>query len=165
MSGDVEREEGRKVITAKNGLSRAGKTLVLVSALCLACAPILAACGEEGTAVDTTAGTAPSVEETVTSLEGTETTAAAAEGVDASLVGTWHSDQTGETMEFTADGRLIVTSSGGAVTEMEYTADGSNISYLIAGAVVYTGTYSVDGDVLSQVDPDIAGTVLFDRVD
>lgn len=141
------------------GVRRALTYTSLAVALCVITLSVIACGGGDASAETTDAG--GMIAEPLTSLPDG---AADSPGVDAELVGKWHSDQTGETFEFTADGALIVTSGGGGVTEMSYAADGSNVFYILEGVVVYTGTYSVDGDVLSQVDPDITGTVRFDRV-
>jgi len=151
-----------------SGSNRITQISLLAVVLLVALALGTVACGE-GTTTDATSGGevtpgGDATGESVTTLEG-PMTSEPTEVSGGSLIGTWRSDQTGETMEFTADGRLIVSYDEGTVTEMTYTADGSNISYLLGGAVVYTGTYSVDGDVLSQVDPRIEGTVYFDRVE
>lgn len=160
---------GGKLFARHSGISRAVGYLALVLMLGVAAA-VLAACGDSATPGETTE-TGGLLGEPMTSIvtdgsdSGATETSAATDGVDAGLVGKWYSAQTGETFEFTSDGRLIVTDGDGGITELTYTADGSNISYLLEGAVVYTGTYAIDGDVLSQVDPGIAGTVYFDRVD
>jgi hypothetical protein len=72
-----------------------------------------------------------------------------------SLVGTWRSDQEGETLEFKSDGTLYFTTSRGAVDTLLWQADDSNLSIGVAGGGTKTFSYSVDGAVLTLDYPDV----------
>ncbi len=144
--------------------SRVAGTVLLTAALCLVAVLGLVACGG-----DNTTGTTSEV--TSTAAQGADTTAGetvtseAVAAIDEALVGKWHSTQTGETLEFTADGKMIVTAADGATAPIEFTykVQGANVIYGPAG-FEQTSPYSIDGDVLTMVNPDVGGPVTLDRV-
>jgi uncharacterized protein YkuJ len=86
-------------------------------------------------------------------------------GAKAGLVGKWHSQETGETLEFTAEGKIIVTADyqEGSL-ELTYTADGANVTFSVDGTELATVPWSIDGDVLTTADPDAGESVTYDRV-
>ena len=134
------------------------RTVVLALALCLALVMGLAACGGDDAAEAT-------VEVSTTEADVTATTVEEAGAVDAALLGKWHSDQTGETLEFTSDGKMVITSDTEEGTvEFTYTVEGANVVYGIPGLEMITAPYSIDGDVLTIVNPDVGGPVTCDRV-
>jgi hypothetical protein len=140
--------------------------------LALGCALVLglAACG--GGATDTTAGVA------LTEVDGTPVTAdgapVTAEGtatseavgpIDQALVGKWYLESTAETLEFTADGRMVVTSDVEEGTvEYTYTADGQT-AVIIDGMDRFTRTYSIDGKALTMTDSEAGESVTYARVE
>jgi hypothetical protein len=114
----------------------------------------------------------------VTQADGTpvtaDGTAATAEGapaseaagtIDQALVGKWYLEATAETLEFTADGRMVVTSDVEEGTvEYTYTADGST-AVIIDGMDRFTRTYSIDGKALTMTDSAVDEPVTYKRVD
>jgi hypothetical protein len=72
-----------------------------------------------------------------------------------SLVGTWSSDQEGETLEFDSDGTLYFTTSSGKVDTLQWQADDSNLAIGVVGGGTKTFGYSVDGAVLTLTYPDV----------
>jgi uncharacterized protein (TIGR03066 family) len=83
----------------------------------------------------------------------------------ASLVGKWHSAGTGETLEFTSGGKMLVTSDTqeGSV-ELTYKVDGNKVAVSLAGVEMVTAAYSIDGDTLTMDDPDTGKPETYDRV-
>jgi hypothetical protein len=137
---------------------RVAGTAVLALALCLALVMGLAACGGDD-AADAT------VEVSTTEADVTATTVEETGAVDAALLGKWHREQTGETLEFMSDGKMVVTSdTGGDTVEFTYTVEGANVVYGIPGVEMIIAPYSIDGDVLTIVNPDVGGPVTCDRV-
>jgi hypothetical protein len=150
---------------------RVAGAVFLALALCLALAMGLAACGGDD-ATDTTVEvsttevdvTATTTGETVTSEDSTATSEETG-AVDTALLGKWHSEQTGETLEFTSDGKMIITSDTDEGTvEFNYSVEGANVVFGLPGVQMVTVPYSIDGDVLTIVDPDVGGPVTCDRV-
>ena len=137
---------------------RLAGTVVLALALCLALVPGLAACGGDD-AGDST------VEVSTTEADVTATTVEETGAVDTALLGKWHSEQTGETLEFTSDGKMVITADTGEGTvEFTYTVEGANVVYGLPGLEMITAPYSIDGDVLTIFNPDVGGPVTCDRV-
>ena len=137
---------------------RVAGPVVLALAVCLALVTGLAACGGDDTA-DVTVGVS------TTEADVTATTVEETGAVDTALLGKWHSEQTGETLEFTSDGKMVITSdTGGDTVEFTYTVEGANVVYGIPGLEMITAPYSIDGDVLTIVNPDVGGPVTCDRV-
>jgi hypothetical protein len=84
--------------------------------------------------------------------------------VDSALFGTWYSAEIGETLEFTSDGLLIVTTEAdGSVLQLAYSADGSEIVFS-DGTQDITMPYSLEGDVLTTFDLEAGATVTYQRV-
>jgi hypothetical protein len=85
-------------------------------------------------------------------------------GGKAGLVGKWHSQHTGEKLEFTAGGKMIVTADDqeGSL-EFAYRVDGANITVSLDGTEMGTMPWSIDGDVLTMSDPDAGEPVTYDR--
>ncbi len=84
--------------------------------------------------------------------------------VDPALVGTWYSAETGETLEFRGEG--LVLSSYDAeegVLELVYSADGSVLT-ISDGTDTFVAQYSIDGDVLTMIDPETGDPVTYQRV-
>jgi hypothetical protein len=137
---------------------RVGGTAVLVLGLCLALAMGLTACGGED-ATDATVGVS------TTEADVTATTVEETGAIDTALLGKWHSKQTGETLEFTSAGKMVITSDTEEGTvEFTYTVEGANVVYGLPGLEMITAPYSIDGDVLTIVNPDVGGPVTCDRV-
>ncbi len=137
---------------------RAAGTVVLALALCLALLMGLTACGGDD-AADV------AVEVSTTEADVTAATVEETGAVDTALLGKWHCEQTGETLEFTSDGKMVVTSdTGGDTVEFTYTVEGTDVVYGIAGLEMITAPYTIDGDVLTIVNPDVGGPVTCDRV-
>jgi hypothetical protein len=72
-----------------------------------------------------------------------------------SLVGTWRSDQEGETLEFRSDGILYLTTSSGVVDTLQWQADDSSLAIGVLGGGTKTLGYSVNGAVLTLTYPDV----------
>jgi hypothetical protein len=138
--------------------------VMAIAALMVGLLLSVAGCGEQQTAT-TNAASTTEVASTDTTIENT-TTSAAAGAVDAALIGKWHSAQTSETLEFTSDGKMIITSDDKSLgaNEFTYRVEGANVVYGLAGAAMFTSPYSIDGDVLTIVNPDVGGPVTCNRV-
>jgi hypothetical protein len=72
-----------------------------------------------------------------------------------SLVGTWRSDQEGETLEFRTDGILYFTTSSGEAETLHWQADDSSLAIGVVGGGTKTFGYSVDDGVLTLTYPDV----------
>jgi hypothetical protein len=138
-------------------------SVVLALALCFAMVTGLAACGSNTTA--TTGGVTTTAVQSTDTTVGDTATSEAAGAVDAALVGKWHCAQTSQTLEFTSGGKMIITPDGSAAlaTEFPYKVEGANVVYGPVGLEL-TSPYSIAGDVLTIVNPDVGGPVTCDRV-
>jgi hypothetical protein len=133
--------------------------VVLTLVVCFALVAGLAACGgdDSETLTTTEAGIAATT-------AGSAVTSDATEAVDDSLVGKWTSAALAETIEFTADGDMIVSSEGEDDIDFTYTVDEGVITLGMEGTADTTSfSYTVDGDVLTIEDPDM-GPTSYDRV-
>jgi hypothetical protein len=72
-----------------------------------------------------------------------------------SLVGTWRSDQEGETLEFKDGGLLYFTTSSGTVDTLQWQADDASLAIGVAGGGTKTFGYSIDDGVLTLAYPDV----------
>jgi len=128
---------------------------VLVVALALGLALGLAGCGDKDSETETTGSVV------TTATGGSDTTGAT--GTDNALIGKWHSDAMGETIEFTADGKMIVSPQGEEDMIFSYSAEAGTIT-LTLEATEGSGTvpYSIDGDTLTIEDPE-AGPTAYTR--
>jgi hypothetical protein len=82
-----------------------------------------------------------------------------------SLVGKWYSSGTGEELEFTSDGKMIVTSDAqDMIYELDYKVEGSDVVVSVDGQDVATSAYTLDGDVMTLVDPDTGQPETYARV-
>ena len=143
---------------AYKAVFRVAGTVVLALALCLALVMGLAACGGDDAAD-------AAVQVSTTEADVTATTVEEAGAVDTALLGKWHSEQTSETLEFTSAGKMVITSdTGGNTVEFTYTVEGANVVYGLPGLEMITAPYSIDGDVLTIVNPDVGGPVTCNRV-
>jgi len=124
-------------------------TIVLALALCLAVAMGLAACGGDDAADATVEVSTTAVDVTATTLErlGPSILLCLASGL--------RTDR--RDLEFTSDGKMVITSDTGEDTvEFTYTVEGTDVVYGIQGRNDHR-PYSIDGDVLTIVNPDVAG--------
>ncbi len=144
--------------------------------LCLVFAFVLAwgvvGCGDDGSKSDTTVqtdtttggGTDTTASGTDTTTGGgTDTTEAGGSEEPGDLVGKWYSEQLKETLEFTADGKMVWTKDGGEPSTFTYEVK--------MGAVVFTQPsapedntmpYSIAGSTLTVEDAKY-GTVTYTR--
>lgn len=120
----------------------------------------LAACGGNETTETSTEVTATEAEGTVTTAEVTQPAAT----IDEALVGTWRSDAEGETIQFTAEGKLTVNADDGTVMEMNYSVQEGGLVLSVDGNVSEPVVYSVEGDVLTMTDPETGEPVPYQRV-
>jgi hypothetical protein len=152
---------GWKVSDSYKAVYRVAGSVVLALALCLTLVMALAACGGDD-AADTTVGV------TTTEAESTDGTVEEGVTMDPALVGKWHSvgGEQGGTLEFTSDGRMTATSDDPAEAVMEFTcvAEGGSIMLSVAGEEVPAVTYSIEGDVLTIVDPEAEAPDIYQRV-
>jgi hypothetical protein len=125
--------------------------VVLALALVFGLVMGLAACGDKDSETETT------VSVVTTEAGGSVTTDAP--GTDSKLIGKWRSDVMGETIEFTADGQMIVTPDGEDNMIFSYSAEAGNIT-LTLEATEGSGTlpYSIEGDTLTIEDPEAGPT-------
>ena len=143
---------------------RVAGAVVLALALCLALVMGLAACGGDDATDTTVEVSTTEVERTDTTAEGTVTTQETG-AVDTALLGKWHCEQTGQTLEFTSEGKMIITSDAEEGTvEFTYKVEGVNVVYGLPAVEMLTAPYSIHGDVLTIVNPDVGGPVTCDRV-
>jgi hypothetical protein len=86
--------------------------------------------------------------------------------VDPALVGVWYSAEAGETIEFMADGLMRSAYDGeeGAPLELVYSAE-DGVLTISDGTDAYITQYSIDGDVLTLIDPETGGPVTYERVE
>jgi hypothetical protein len=137
---------------------RVAGTVVLASALCLVLVMGLAACGGDDAAEATVEVSTTEADVTATAVEETG-------AVDTALLGQWYCEQTDETLEFTSDGKMMITGDAAEGTvEFTYTVEGANVVYGLPGVEMITAPYSINGDVLTIVNPDVGGPVTCDRV-
>lgn len=139
--------------------------VVLTLVLCFALAAGLAACGGDDSETATTAVAGATTEAgTAATTAGSAATSDATGAVDDSLVGKWTSAALAETIEFTADGDMIVSSEGEDDIAFTYTVDEGVITLGMEGTADTTSfSYTVDGDVLTIEDPEM-GPISYDRV-
>jgi hypothetical protein len=128
---------------------------VLVVALALGLVMGLSGCGDKDSETDTTG--------TVATTEAAGSSTTSKPGTDSALLGKWHSDVMGETIEFTADGEMIVSPEGEEDMIFSYTAEAGALT-LTLEATAGSGTvpYSIDGDTLTIEDPE-AGPTAYTR--
>ena len=125
---------------------------VLIFTLSLGLAMGLVACGDDGST-----GTTGIV--VTTQGGGSSTTAPVTNG--GGLVGKWSSEATGETFEFTAEGKLSITRQGRQDLVYSYTVEGGDLILTLeatAGASIVS--YSIVGDTLTIQDPKLGETTL-----
>jgi hypothetical protein len=72
-----------------------------------------------------------------------------------SLVGTWRSDQEGETLEFRTDGILYFTTSTGEAETLRWQADDRSLAIGVAGGGTKNFGYSIEDGVLTLTFPDV----------
>jgi len=127
---------------------------VLIFTLSLGLAMGLVACGDDGST-----GTTGIVVTTQSGGGGSSTTAPVANG--GALVGKWSNEATGETFEFTAEGKLNITKQGRQDLVYSYTVEGGDLILTLeatAGASIVS--YSIVGDTLTIQDPKLGETTL-----
>jgi hypothetical protein len=151
---------------SKQRASRSATSLVAamgITVLVMALMLSATGCGDSATGT-TNAAPTTEVAGTDTTAETTATSAVAG-AVDPALVGKWHSAQTSQTLEFTSDGRMIVTPDDASqkTNEFTYKVQGANVVYGVTGFQL-TAPYSIAGDVLTIVNADVGGPVTCDRV-
>ena len=95
---------------------------------------------------------------------GVVTSASDVLSVDPALVGTWYSAEVGETLEFKGDG-LVISSydQEEGVLELVYSADGSLLT-ISDGTDTFEAQYSIEGDVLTMIDPETGDPAVYQRV-
>ncbi len=85
-------------------------------------------------------------------------------GGKASIVGKWHSASEAETIQFTDDGKMIVTSdSGDAPDEYTYKVDGSKLTVSFMGQSATTD-FTLAGGKLTVTNLDTGEPVTYDQV-
>ncbi len=123
----------------------------------------LTACGGDE-ATETTFGATETTPESVETTVEETVTSVAAEAIDEALLGKWFSEATGETLEFTAEGIMRVSSETDEGSyELSYTSDGSEI-VVSDGTMEVPAAYTVDGDKLSLFDPEQGAMVEYTRL-
>jgi hypothetical protein len=84
-------------------------------------------------------------------------------GGKAGLVGKWYSATEAETVEFMADGKMIVTGDDASVLEMTYTTKDGQLTVTVMGQTATT-SYTLDGDTLTVTDLDTQQPATYERV-
>jgi hypothetical protein len=84
-------------------------------------------------------------------------------GGKSGLVGKWYSATEAETVEFMADGKMIVTGDDASVLEMTYTTKDGQLTVTVMGQSATT-TYTLDGDTLTVTDLDTQKPATYERV-
>ena len=74
-------------------------------------------------------------------------------GSKAGLVGKWTNPNEAGTMEFTSDGKVVMSGTGSDGT-LDYKAEAGKLTLSAAGVEIATVTYKVDGDTLTMDDPE-----------
>jgi hypothetical protein len=142
---------------------KSGGTIALATVIWLTLAVGLVACGGDETTETTVGVNTTAAEQTATTVADTVMPEAVV-AVDAALVGKWASAQTGETLEFTADGKMFITAEGEpGVVEMVYVTDGTTVT-VSDGTDEFPAAYSIEGDTLTMSDPGVAFPVAYRRV-
>jgi hypothetical protein len=85
-------------------------------------------------------------------------------GSKSGLVGKWHSDAQAETVEFTSDGKMTVTSDAGDVTSMTYVAADGKLTLTLADQN-FEVSYVLTGDTLTVTDTETQEPVAYQRVE
>jgi hypothetical protein len=138
-------------------------SVVLALALCLGLVVGLAACGGDD-ATDGTGDATTTLVEDVAAVTAESRALGTAVAIDDALIGSWHSEETGETLQFTVDGALIITSdTEPGTTEYGYGVVEGTVVISFDGAEGGTAGYSIDGDILTMDDP-VGQPVTYDRV-
>ncbi len=124
---------------------------VLIFTLSLGLAMGLAGCGAD----DGSTGTTGIV--VTTQGNGSATTAPASS--EGALVGKWQSQTLGETIEFTTDGKMIVSKEGETDIIFSYAAEGGMLTLTLeATAGEASVAYTIEGDTLTIEDPEMGPT-------
>jgi hypothetical protein len=148
------------VFDSLKGSFKVAGAVVLALVLCLAMATAIVACGgDDATATTVEVTTTVSEDTATTAADGTATSEAAA-AIDEALVGKWAitAEETGTgsggTIEFTADGKMIMVSDDPAegTIELTYTADGANILASVGGVEQASAAYVIEGETLTITD-------------
>ncbi len=126
-------------------ITKVAASVALVLALCFVLALGLVGCGDDdSTSTSKPATTVPSV---------TATTGGPA-GIPAELVGKWYCERLKETIEFTADGKMIWTKRDGAPQTFTYTVQEGSIVFNQPNAPMEnTLPFTLEGNSLTTVDP------------
>jgi hypothetical protein len=125
-------------------LPRATAFAALVLVLSLALVFGLAGCGGESTAT---------TQSTVTTEAGRTTTTGVSADVGA-LVGKWYCERLKETLEFTADGKMIWTKSGKAPQTFPFTVQAGVIVFQQPNAADDNSLpFTLSGNTLATMDP------------
>ena len=72
---------------------------------------------------------------------------------DQALIGTWTSEEQGETLLFRTDGTATLVTAGGAMIALTWEAEGSRLSLGVKDQGTRTVEYSIAGDVLTMTAP------------
>jgi hypothetical protein len=153
---------GGNVSKSVKGIGKAAG-IAIVAMLCFALLLGVVACGGEKTTETTVEVTTTAVEQTETTVAETMTSTVSG-SIDEALLGKWFSEETGETLEFTAEGKMLVTSEAQeGVVEFVYSADGTTAT-VSDGANEFPTAYSVEGDTLTMTDPEVGAPVTYQRV-
>jgi hypothetical protein len=151
------------VSKSSRGTAKVAGIVAISAFLCFVLLLGVVACGGEKTTETTVEVTTTAVEQTETTVAETATSTVAGR-IDQALVGKWFSKETGETIEFTTDGKMLVTSDAQeGVVELTYSADGTTVT-VNDGANEFPAAYSIAGDTLTMTDPEVGSPVTYQRV-
>jgi hypothetical protein len=119
---------------------------LLIAVVLLSLAGCLLAVGCGGGTDEPTGSTEPGA--TPTTASG----ATAPGSADNALLGRWYNEVTNETLEFKADGTVTGTFADSRGMIVNYTTNGNQLTTSVAGLVLVTQTYSIEGDTLILID-------------
>jgi hypothetical protein len=83
-------------------------------------------------------------------------------GSKAGIVGKWTNPSEAGTMEFTSDGKMVMSGTTDSDGTLDYKVAGDKLTLTVLGQEV-TVTYKVDGDKLTMNDPETGEPLVLDR--